>query len=67
MAEIDKVRVLGPAPAPIAKLRGKFRFQLQLQGVDGGRLRAAVRAAQDALKAPAEVQWIADVDPLDML
>jgi len=67
LAGVDKVRVLGPAPAPIAKLRGKYRFQLQLQGTDGAQLRAAVLAAQAALKPPEEVQWIADVDPLDML
>ncbi len=28
-------RVLGPAPAPISKLRGKYRFQLQTQAADG--------------------------------
>ena len=28
-------RVLGPAPAPIARLRGKYRFQLQTQALDG--------------------------------
>lgn len=60
-------RVLGPAPAPIAKLRGNFRFQIQLQGAEGAALRQAVRQATDTLKPPAEVQWIADVDPLDML
>jgi len=59
-------RILGPAPAPFAKLRGKYRFQLQLQGPDSAALRAAVRAAQDTLKPPDDVQWIADVDPLDM-
>ena len=28
--------VLGPAPAPIARLRGKHRFQLLLKGADAG-------------------------------
>lgn len=60
-------RVLGPAPAPIAKLRGNFRYQIQIQGPEGALLRHAVRQALDRLKAPDEVQWIADVDPLDML
>jgi primosomal protein N' (replication factor Y) len=61
------VRILGPAPAPIAKLRGKYRFQLQLQGADGAALRAAVRQVQQTLTPPDDTQWIADVDPLDML
>ena len=60
-------RILGPAPAPIAKLRGKYRFQVQLQGPDEAAPRAAVRQAEETLKPPDDVQWIADVDPLDML
>ena len=60
-------RVLGPAPAPFAKLRGNFRYQLQLQGPDGERLRCVVRDALRDLKPPEQVQWIADVDPLEML
>jgi primosomal protein N' (replication factor Y) len=60
-------RILGPAAAPIAKLRGKYRFQIQLQGPDAATLRAAIRHAQQQLPPPDDVQWIADVDPLDML
>jgi primosomal protein N' (replication factor Y) len=60
-------RVLGPAPAPFAKLRGKYRFQIQVQGPDSETLRQGVRAATTDLKPPEEVQWIVDVDPVDML
>jgi primosomal protein N' (replication factor Y) len=60
-------RVLGPAPAPFARLRGKFRFQIQIHGLDGDKLRAAVRQATGDVRPPDEVQWIVDVDPLDML
>jgi primosomal protein N' (replication factor Y) len=60
-------RVLGPAPAPFAKLRGLYRYQIQLQGPDGEALRQAVREATANLQVPEHVQWIADVDPLDML
>ena len=62
-----QARLLGPAPAPFAKLRGKYRFQIQIQGRDGDKLRSAVREATADLKPPEDVQWIADVDPLDML
>jgi primosomal protein N' (replication factor Y) len=61
------IRVLGPAAAPIAKLRGNYRFHIQVHGPDGAQLRRAVRDAADRLKAPEGVQWIADVDPIDML
>jgi primosomal protein N' (replication factor Y) (superfamily II helicase) len=66
-AQETVARVLGPAPAPTPRIRGKYRFQIQIQGPDGEKLRAAVRAAQEQLVAPAEVEWIADVDPMNML
>jgi primosomal protein N' (replication factor Y) len=60
-------RVLGPAPAPFPKLRGLYRYQIQLQGPDGEQLCQSVRKATSDLQVPEHVQWIADVDPLDML
>lgn len=62
-----EARILGPAPAPLARLRGKYRYHIQLQSHDRDRLRQLVQDATSQLKPPAEVQWIADVDPLDML
>ncbi len=62
-----KWRVLGAAPAPIAKLRGHHRYQIQLQAADGAALRTIVRQVTAELKPPEDVLWIADVDPLDML
>jgi len=63
----SSTRVLGPAPAPLSKLRGLHRFQIQVQSPDLDALRSAVSAATEGLKPPEDVQWIADVDPLDML
>ena len=63
----DMARVLGPAPAPFARLRGKYRFQIQVQAFDGDMLREAIRQVTAKLQPPDEVQWIVDVDPLDML
>jgi primosomal protein N' (replication factor Y) len=60
-------RVLGPAPAPIAKLRGQFRFHTLVLAEDGEQLRGLVREITQDLKSPEGVQWMADVDPLDML
>jgi primosomal protein N' (replication factor Y) (superfamily II helicase) len=60
-------RVLGPAPCPFARLRGKYRFQIQVHGPAGEKLRAAVAEATAELAPPNDVQWIVDVDPVDML
>jgi primosomal protein N' (replication factor Y) len=56
------VRILGPAPAPMARLRGAYRYQLQLHSADGAVLRAT-----SGLKAGDGAGWIVDVDPLDMM
>lgn len=66
-AEKCEARLRGPAPAPIAKLRGLFRFHLLLQSPDKEVLRTLARNAAAGIQPPADVQWIADVDPLDML
>src|SRR5690606_8023707 len=60
-------RILGPAPAPFPKLRGNYRFHFQVQSLDGPALRSCVREATAGLKLPDDVEWMADVDPLDML
>ena len=61
------IRVLGPATAPIHRLRGEYRFHLQLHGPDAISLHAVVTRATDTLESPDDVIWTADVDPLDML
>jgi primosomal protein N' (replication factor Y) len=67
LGKTEGSRVLGPAPAPMAKLRGKFRFQIQAHAFDAEALRAAVRTAISRVKPPDEVEFQADADPLDML
>jgi primosomal protein N' (replication factor Y) len=66
-AAAGDVRVLGPAPCPIARLRDRFRWHVQVHGPDGPALRALVRRATADLKTPDSVAWIVDVDPVDML
>jgi len=61
------LRVLGPAPAPITRLRDRFRWHLQVQGPDGEILREIVSKVTASLKNPDNVAWIVDVDPVEML
>jgi primosomal protein N' (replication factor Y) len=60
-------RLLGPALAPIAKLRGDFRYHILLQGDEGGLLRQAVRDVSRRTEPPQSIHWLADVDPISML
>jgi primosomal protein N' (replication factor Y) len=59
-------RVLGPAPAPLSRLRGEHRVQFFLKG----RSRAAMRQAlQAALAARPDIarRTTVDVDPVSVL
>jgi primosomal protein N' (replication factor Y) len=60
--------VLGPAPAPIARLRGQHRFQLLLKHAQREPLRAVgKRVIEAAEKLPSGVRFSIDLNPLDML
>ncbi len=58
------VRIAGPAPAPLEKLRGKWRFQLLLRGVSGAKVRRLVR---EVLTAHPNPDVSVDVDPYDLM
>jgi primosomal protein N' (replication factor Y) len=70
-SEIDAAkiehRLLGPAPCPIHKLRGLFRYHVLLSSPAGDALRHAVRDVIATLEPIEGVQWVVDVDPLDLL
>jgi primosomal protein N' (replication factor Y) len=57
------VDVLGPAPAPMARLVGRWRFQVILRGRDVARFRAFLAANHTSWKVPTGVRRILDVDP----
>ena len=58
--------VLGPAPAPIGRLRGEYRVQLFLKGPHRREMREAVLAALDG-RAELQRRVVVDVDPLWLL
>jgi primosomal protein N' (replication factor Y) len=71
LAELENAcagfRLLGPAPAPIEKLRGNYRFHLILRADALEPVRDRIRLLQKEKGLPDDVQWVADVDPMDML
>ena len=62
----DRVRLRGPAEAPIARVRGRARFQIWLASSDRPALTAAARAAF-GVKLGSDVRLVVDVDPQSTL
>ncbi len=62
----EGLRVLGPAPAPIERLRGRYRYQLLLRAPTRAGLRPALFAIARAA-VHREVRLVIDVDPVSML
>jgi primosomal protein N' (replication factor Y) len=60
--------VLGPAPPPVARLRGRHRWQVLLRSAAVPALRALARAAraEAAALGRARVRLVIDVDPYSM-
>jgi primosomal protein N' (replication factor Y) len=60
-----ELRVLGPAPPPLGRLRGEYRAQLLVKGVNRRRMREALLAAVRSRPEVARRTTV-DVDPLSV-
>jgi primosomal protein N' (replication factor Y) len=65
-AQTGGFTILGPAPAPLAKLRGEYRVQFFLKGTRRGEMRQALRAVLADVPEVRRRVTI-DVDPLSVL
>lgn len=59
------IRILGPAPAPITRLRANFRFHLQISAPTVERVREAWMSVASVLELPEGVEMAVDVDPIN--
>jgi primosomal protein N' (replication factor Y) len=62
-----KGQILGPIPAIISKLRGEWRYQLLLKGVDLAKMRQGVREALEKLTIVQGVKITVDIEPMSMI
>ncbi|WP_277980442.1 primosomal protein N' [Sphingomonas phyllosphaerae] len=65
--EVEGMAVYGPAPAPLAMLRGRHRFRLLVHARRGMDVQDVIRAWLGALDWPAKVRVAVDVDPYSFL
>jgi primosomal protein N' (replication factor Y) len=68
VVQSGSISVLGPAPAPIAKLRGRYRYRLLLKGEDRAALRSVATAVGRRIdEGLGTARATLDVDPVGML
>ena len=60
-----EARVLGAAPAPITRLRGYWRFHLQVAAPTHDRVKTLWLKVENGLKLPEGVEMAVDVDPIN--
>jgi primosomal protein N' (replication factor Y) len=62
-----EVRLLGPAEAPIFRLKDYYRFHFQLQSPSPGTIHQVFRVVLPTLRPPSGVEFSLDIDPFQML
>jgi primosomal protein N' (replication factor Y) len=65
-AQLSGVEIMGPVPAPLARIANRNRFQLMLLAPKRTQLHAALRRLQIP-KVPYTLRWSIDIDPYDSL
>jgi primosomal protein N' (replication factor Y) len=61
------MRVLGPAPAPLYRLRGRYRFRLLAKAGLGAPVQAWLRDWLGKVKLPRHLKLVVDIDPISFL
>ncbi len=67
--ERDGLELLGPAPAPLERKAGRYRFQLLLRSASRSLLHRRLSATLPAigqLKSARKARWSLDIDPVDL-
>jgi primosomal protein N' (replication factor Y) len=68
LVRAGRVEVLGPAPAPIARIRGRYRHRFLLKGAERPAVRAVAAAVLDRIdEGLGAARATVDVDPVNML
>ncbi len=57
------IAILGPAPAPMALLRGRYRYRLLINARRSAQLQRVIREWLDPMEFPASVRVGVDIDP----
>jgi primosomal protein N' (replication factor Y) (superfamily II helicase) len=70
LAKPDTMRVLGPAPAPIERIKQRYRWQVVLKSTGLNEMRAAIASMRSQVTPFADREKVRigiDIDPVNML
>ncbi len=67
MSADHDVKIMGPAPSPLSKLKNRDRYQLLIKAQDWARIRGFYCAFSSSLAPGKNVRVALDLDPLSML
>ena len=63
----SRVEILGPVAAPLAKVRGRYRWQILLKSRRRDTLHAQLKVFRDGWAPPPGIRTVIDVDPVEMM
>ena len=68
-SEATTLEILGPAPAPLAKIEGKFRWHLLLRGTDPEKMGQLLKRFTDEPPSAISkaIEFVVDIDPTNTL
>jgi primosomal protein N' (replication factor Y) len=66
-SSVDGVQILGPAPAPLERLRGRFRFHIFIKSAQRSPIRVVGRLALEQKPKWSSTRVSLDIDPQNLL
>ncbi len=63
----DRVQILGPAPAPLSQLRGKYRYRFLLKTPKNVKIQDVIKGWLDKIEVPSYIKLEVDVDPYSFM
>ena len=65
-AQDSQTQILGPNPAPFARINQQFRYHIIIKSASAGRCKEIIQAIQNANKCPKGISLQIDVDPASL-
>ena len=66
-AKVEGIKLAGPAPAPVSRIKNLYRFHLRLQAPTARPIQDVLKAILPTVHPPGEVELAVDVDPVSLL